>query len=105
MKTELLGGISGSVDAPAALLEHELDVATLHDVERCLARRYARLSAFETFVENERVARGADKSPLDHVLKLADVTRPVVFLQSRHGLRRHARDRPAERLLPLVDDV
>ena len=38
-----------------------------------------------------RIAAGEDHQPLDVVAQLADVARPVVGLQHRHGVRRRSR--------------
>ena len=104
MDAEPLGGVADAVDAPAAPLEHRLDVEPLHFVEvvRQFGHDVARADQRQVIVQIERVAVGRDHRPLDDVLELADVAGPRMVLQRLHDPLRHLGDLAAELALVAV---
>ncbi len=92
MQAEPLGGVTGAVDAPAAVTQHTFDVRALDGAQRIgVFGRARRRRCLERIVEQaEGMSGGVNQRPLDHVLQLADVARPRVTLEQRQRL---ARDR------------
>jgi len=102
--------VAGAIDAAAALAQHALDMAPLHVVQRVAAAGEARHAAApranaERMVELQGAARRADQRPLDDVLQLADIARPVMIPQRLHDLGGHGFDALRELVLMALDEV
>src|SRR5947207_13729835 len=87
MEAEDLRGVARTVDAPAAALEHGLDMPAFDLLQRRVVPGHAPHGRARTLIEEERAARRVEQRALDHVLELADVAGPLVPLQDREHLR------------------
>ncbi len=105
IEPELLGGVALAVDLPAAGLEHAVHVRALDIVKTLEDRLTGRAvgGGVQYFVEVQRGSSREDERPLDHVLELADVSRPRVRHQRLHRALRHSLDAPSELGLAAVD--